>query len=269
MNSQDARLLANLANALYSLNEIDEAVEIYRQWLQLDPDNPVARHHLAACTRESIPARAEDAYVESLFDDFAETFDEKLEKLGYRGPRLIADAIRRECGAGGKQFSILDAGCGTGLCGPLVIEYAAQLIGVDLSAGMLEKAKLQGVYDSLIKAELTAYLQSQSNVFDVILSADTLLYFGALEDVLNAARIAMRDGGHLFFTVEVLGSKDASDNSELDYYLNPHGRYSHSEAYLRRTLSKAGFMVTRIETAVLRHEYGQAVKSFVVSCRTS
>ena len=40
--------------------------------------------------------------------------------------------------------------------------------------------------------------------FDVIVSADTLVYFGALEEVVAAAAKALRPGGVLVFTVEEL-----------------------------------------------------------------
>ena len=71
---------------------------------------------------------------------------------------------------------MLDAGCGTGLCGPLVAPYARRLTGVDLSAGMLAQAKEKNVYDELFKVELTEYLRDHTEAFDLIVSADTLVY---------------------------------------------------------------------------------------------
>ncbi len=72
-------------------------------------------------------------------------------------------------------------GCGTGLCGPLIRGYARRLIGIDLSSGMLTQAKEKQLYDELWQVELTEYLRDQVEAFDVIVSADTLVYFGALE----------------------------------------------------------------------------------------
>lgn len=258
-----------LGIAYYTLGEIDKAADVYRQWLEQEPDNPVPRHHLAACTREAVPVRAEDAYVELTFDAFADSFDAKLGHLDYRAPQLIAEALQRACGVARKQFSILDAGCGTGLCGPLIADYAARLIGVDLSAGMLAKAKLRNIYDELIKAELTAYLQTQVSAFDIILSADTLVYFGALEDVLAAARTAIRADGHLFFTVESYAENNVGSATDLGYRINPHGRYSHNETYLRYVLAGAGFIDTAMEAVTLRREGGSPVLGFVVSCRAA
>ena len=87
-----------------------------------------------------------------------------------------------------KSLDVLDAGCGTGLCGPLVAPYARRLTGVDLSAGMLAQAKEKNVYDALMKGELTEYLRDSREAFDLIVSADTLVYFGGLEDVSRPLR---------------------------------------------------------------------------------
>ena len=97
---------------------------------------------------------------------------------------------------------MLDAGCGTGLCGPLLVPYARRLIGVDLSEGMLALAKEKHVYDALIKGELTDHMRAQPAAFDVIVSADTLVYFGDLESVVGAAAGALRPNGLFIFTLE-------------------------------------------------------------------
>ena len=93
---------------------------VYRQWLADEPDNPVPKHYLAGCTGEAVPARAEDAYVEVTFDAFAESFDANLEHLTYRAPQYVGAEVARLCGDAARALQVLDAGCGTGLCGPLV-----------------------------------------------------------------------------------------------------------------------------------------------------
>jgi SAM-dependent methyltransferase len=53
----------------------------------------------------------------------------------------------------------VDLGCGTGLMGPLLRPHCGQLCGVDLSAGMVGKARQRGCYDELAVGELVQYLQ--------------------------------------------------------------------------------------------------------------
>ena len=127
--------------ALLLQGERDQAAVLYREWLAEEPDNPVIQHQLAACLGEAAPERASDAYVEQVFDSFARSFDVKLEKLHYRAPELVAEALHAAAGAPRASLDICDAGCGTGLCGPLVRPWARHLVGCDLSVGMLKQAR--------------------------------------------------------------------------------------------------------------------------------
>jgi predicted TPR repeat methyltransferase len=250
-----------LGMAYYTLKRFDEAAQVYREWLQDEPDSPEAAHHLAACSGQGVPGRAADAYVETVFDGFADSFDAKLAQLHYRAPALIEQAVAQVLGEPHGTLAVLDAGCGTGLCGPLLKPYARSLRGVDLSARMLDKAAPRQVYDTLTKAELTAFLEGEPPAsLDLIVSADTLCYFGDLGPVSRAAAQALAPGGWLFFTVEGL-PQDAAE----PFHLNPHGRYSHRPAYLREVLAGAGLAVRELQAVHLRMEGGKPVEGFVVA----
>ena len=146
---REARKLLALAHC--TLGEIPEAVRIFEEWLAEEPGDPIALHMLAACTGRDVPPRASDAFVEKTFDSFAASFESKLERLSYRAPALVAAMLEDSGLEPPKQLDVLDAGCGTGLCGPLVAPYARRLMGVDLSAGMLEHAREKSVYDELVE----------------------------------------------------------------------------------------------------------------------
>ena len=232
--------------------ETARAVTILRAWLAQEPDNPYVQHHLAACTGEGAPERASDAYVEKVFDNFAASFDAKLAQLRYRAPQVVADAVAAELGAPAAGLVVADIGCGTGLCGPLLAPWARRLVGCDLSGGMLERASDRGVYDELHKAELTAFLRARPAAFDVIVSADTLNYFGELREVAESAHAALAVGGIFVFTLEALGAGAAGP-----YKLQDHGRYAHDGEPARRVFVAAGLRVDDPVAAVLREE-GQA-----------
>lgn len=256
----DGRRLLGIA--YYTLGQTREAAEVFRQWLEAEPDNPVARHLYAACSGKDVPDRAADDYVEQTFDRFADNFDKQLQgNLAYRAPELVLEALAQAVPVATADLDILDAGCGTGLCGPLLKPYARALTGVDLSGGMLAKADARQCYDTLTKGELTAFIAAQSGKFDLIISADTLVYFGPLDAVCAASRQALRPKGLLIFTVEQL----PPDRDETGFAINPHGRYAHGRQYVESTLLTAGFELSRIEAADLRNEGGEAVKGWVVS----
>jgi predicted TPR repeat methyltransferase len=118
------------------------------------------------------------------------------------------------------------------------------------------------VYDELNQAELTAFLAGHAGDLDVIVSADTLIYFGPLHAVFEAAFQALRTGGLLIFTVET--AENAADGG---HRIQPHGRYSHSRGYVERTLKDCGFAACTMEDAVLRMECGAPVDGLVVTAR--
>lgn len=248
---------------LHAMGRGGEAVETYREWLRRRPGNPIAEHMLAAIDGRVVPQRAADAYVTQVFDGFARSFDDELARLGYRAPELIGSAVTRVFGRPASDLRVLDAGCGTGLCGTCLRPFSRRLVGVDLSPGMLAQARPRNVYDELLAMELTQYLSTVNGDFDLIVSADTFCYFGALEPLVTAASWALEPRGWLVFTVE--RSSDAE--APRGYRIHPHGRYSHTKSYVLETLDAAGFSSTTAVRETLRIENGQPVAGLLVTAQ--
>lgn len=247
-----------LGTAYAHLGKLDAAREVYRSWLDQDPGNPLAIHYLAALGGD-VPARASDRYVEATFDSFASSFDAKLEHLGYRAPGIVAAALAT-ARPGANSLDVLDAGCGTGLCGPLLRPSAATLVGLDLSRNMLGRARNRKVYDELVRCELTAYLEHAGRQFDAIVAADALCYFGRLEALSHALVIALRPGGVLIATFE------AGDDA-VDVHLHPSGRYAHGAPYLRNVFAARGLTVVGLAAEVLRLEHNRPVDGWLLTLR--
>ncbi|MEO5829997.1 MAG: tetratricopeptide repeat protein [Rhodanobacter sp.] len=259
LDKRDLRALQALGVGLYALKRHSEAVQVYRDWLQREPNNPVPLHMLAACGGAEAPARAGDAYVRDTFDGFADSFDEQLLKnLGYRAPEVLIAALGEVLGEPAGALDVLDAGCGTGLCAQPMRPWTRRLAGVDLSSRMIEKAQRRGGYDELEVAEITQWLEQHPHAYDVVLSADTLVYFGELLPVLRASHAALRSGGWVGFTLE------ASLGDESSFELTPSGRYRHPRVYVEQTLEAAGFGDVTIRLDRLRKESGRPVDGWVV-----
>ncbi len=250
-----------LSLALFHAGENERAIKNLQEWAEDEPDDPRPRHHLAAAGVGETPARASDGYVEKVFDSFAASFDAKLESLGYRAPSLVCDALVAMGSRLPRGGVILDAGCGTGLCGPMLRPLGSRLEGVDLSSGMLARAQLRGGYDELHHAEMTDFMRRSPDRFDIVACADALIYFGDLDELMAALAQAMRAGAVFAASTEVLA------DDEGDYSLALHGRYSHSAAYLRRTLPRHGLRLTSIEQHVLRNEGGKPVEGWVFTAQ--
>ncbi len=256
-----------LGNALLSQGDRSQALACYGEIVRLQPDHGV-RHLVAALSGEDTE-RAPDTYVEELFDNFAERFDSDLvESLKYNVPGYLADAIRKYSGPPPHHWDVLDLGCGTGLAGLSIAPYAGNLVGVDLSANMLAKARARGVYHRLEQSELLAMVRNEKTAaYDLVLAADVFVYLGRLEEIAREVSRILRPGGLFGFSVEALlpsfASGSASGRAE-DYRLNPSGRYAHSLEYLNRLAAANQFEIAESRPIASRLEHGTPVDGVLV-----
>lgn len=254
-----------LASGVISLAQVAErrgqherAVATLDHAVAMRPGDPELAYARDAVTGMTSHDRAPAEYVAAHFDGFASVFDTRLrDDLRYTVPETLVTLLERERelarGAGG--LDILDAGCGTGLCGPLLRPLARRLIGVDLSGEMLKLADRRGVYDELIAAELVDVLRASPGAYDVIVAADVLAYFGALDALVSAVRDALRAPGLFAASIE---SHDGDG-----YALGPSGRWAHGADELRRAGAACGLVELAREPTELRMEFGAPVAGFV------
>ena len=91
---------------------------------------------------------------ELYYDDWADSYDkELLEEYGYCAHEIGAKALAET------QIPfdspILDVGCGTGLAGLELSRFGyTKIDGLDVSAGMLERARNQGTYRQLFQKRI-------------------------------------------------------------------------------------------------------------------
>jgi predicted TPR repeat methyltransferase len=146
-------------------------------------------------------ALADPDAARELYDEWAGSYDADLTDAsqGYVGPEVAAGTVERVAGVDGE---ILDAGCGTGLVGVALASRGARTIdGVDLSPGMLERAKATGVYRRLAPADLSRPLPVAADSYDVVVCVGTLTHGhvgpGAFGEFVRLAR----PGGTIVATV--------------------------------------------------------------------
>ncbi len=258
--STSRALFSHLSRMQAWRGDVERALGTIDTWARAHPHDGEPAHMRASLTQQNVPARASDASVVSLFDDFSSSFDELLASLRYVGHDISARALADSL-AGTRAARVLDAGCGTGLAGPLLRPLANEIWGVDLSPKMLEKARERGIYDRLEVAELTSYLLDGGSRFDAILSADTIVYFGELEALFGGVARSLVPGGRFVFTVEHLDSGT--------FELRSSGRYAHSEAFVASALTAHGLLLERSERVSTRLEYGVPVPGLVAVARRS
>lgn len=254
----------NLAMVSRRLGEVDSERRYWQRAAKHGPTNPIVSHMLAAVGLTPAPPQADNAYIVSLFDRFAPDFDMVLAKLQYRVPDLCEDWMRDQFGPPRHRLRVLDAGCGTGLCGERLRPWSAELFGVDLSSGMLEHAARRGIYEKLERADLLEFLRSYPGRFDVVVAGDVLCYFGDISAFVQYAMASLREGGQLGFSVEGAREDEIVDHDNLGYIIQHHGRYAHTCRHIKHALRG---VASRFKKIVLRLEFGQSVHGYWVSAK--
>ena len=91
---------------------------------------------------------------ELYYDDWADSYDkELLEEYGYCAHEIGAKALAETKIS--FDSPILDVGCGTGLAGLELSRFGyTKIDGLDVSAGMLERARNQGTYRQLFQKRI-------------------------------------------------------------------------------------------------------------------
>ncbi len=252
-------LLHQVARMQLRLDRRADALITYRRMLALDPGHAEARHMVAVLAGD-VPEKANEAYVASLFDAFADSFDEKLVGwLEYRAPQHVAAAARAALNGAATVNRAIDLGCGTGLLAPELRGLVKRLDGIDLSPKMVEKARARRIYDELMVGEIVAELHKRRGAYDLVAAADVLSYFGDLRALFEAVRGSLPEGGLFVATVE--------KGSGARYQAGKTGRYQHGEPYLRKRAAEAGFVVLSLDEIELRKEENKPVIGYVFALR--
>jgi predicted TPR repeat methyltransferase len=249
------------ANVLRALGRREDAIAAYRRARELGADPAGIDFALAALGEGDTPSAAPADYVKELFDQYAGHFDRHLVGvLAYRTPALLVSML--PAGPEAAFGPVLDLGCGTGLCAPLLRPLARRLAGVDLSEKMLEKAHATGLYDELACADILAWLDGRQAAWDLVLAADVLVYFGELATLFERVARALGPGGHFAFSVETLAREGGAG-----YAITASNRFAHTPAYVRACAAAAGMTVGEQRDAVLRQEHGSDVAGMLFLLR--
>ncbi len=243
-----------------------EAAHCFEQALAHGADEDLHRFYLVSvngsgAAASPVPARPPRAYVESLFNEYADDFQAHLvEGLKYQAHQTLLAPLREaEDGRRDPRHYplVLDLGCGTGLCGQLIRAQAGAVDGVDLAEAMVAQARACGAYRRVAQGDLLAFLRDQAEPADLVIAADVFIYVGALDEVFAAVRRCLRPGGRFGFSVELASGEPALQ-------LRPSLRYAHTPGYVEQLAQAHGFRVWRQWQAPLREDQRRPVMGLYV-----
>lgn len=268
---QAIELEPGFASAWFALGDLreqlgawDEAIVAYHHGCKADPDD---RHgaklrlmRLGAEEVSSMPS----GYVRALFDQYAPKFEKTLvHDLDYRGPEVLLKAVLAARHAARLPVHFrrgIDLGCGTGLAAREFVALSDELIGIDLSPGMIQRARATGFYARLDVADMLDGLCAETEASaDLVIAADAFVYVPELDTLLRQAARVLRPQGLLAFTVETHAGEGVIFGRTL--------RYAHGAGYLRAALGEAGLTACAITSESARTESGKDVPGLVVTAR--
>lgn len=266
----DASTFCMKGHALASLGNQEEAALAYQEALKLAPDDPYVRHLATGAGAGPGGPGAGPDYVRTMFDSYADRFEEQLIALGYATPMRVRAALQAhpKIAAGVPLGPVLDLGCGTGLVAVALGDLPlGPITGVDFSRRMLDQAKAKQCYAELREADILADLtRAGPGRWPLITAADVLCYFGDLKAVFAAvhARLEPR-GWFVFSTEELLSDHDGNVPGNGSWSLHRQGRHAHAPDYIYELACATGFRVVRRDRHSIRREAGADVPGVLLA----
>jgi len=253
----------NRGNVLVAMHRLSEAADCYERALSIQPGLPTAeRNRFLVLLELKRVNRIADFALRETFDGVASRFDKLMvDGLGYSGHLHVRDLAARVLAPGARALRVLDLGCGTGLVGEAFKDLAAggRLDGIDLAPKMIEVARRRGIYDDLILGDLESVLSAPGPSYDLIVSADTMIYLGDLMPTFLGVFRRLAPGGFYIFACEA--------KSGAGWEQTPANRFRHSEHYMRSEAERAGLGFFDLMECTLRSEAGEPVAGFAVALR--
>jgi SAM-dependent methyltransferase len=135
----------------------------------------------------------------SSYDEWAEDYEDDMLSLGYATPAVAAGFVGRHVPLGG---TMLDAGAGTGMFGSIlhVLGYE-DLVGIDISERMLEKASEKDAYHSLHRMVLGEPLGFDDGSFSAAVSVGVFTTNHAPPEALDELVRVVEPDGWVIFSV--------------------------------------------------------------------
>lgn len=246
----------NLGGIYLKQQLYEEAISAYQTALLLDPDNKEIQYIIQALSEGETPERAPNDYLRNLFNQYAHYYDAHLTRyLNYQVPTQLARLLRDTLNSTQETWKIVDLGCGTGLSGEAFKNYAAELIGIDISEHMIESAKKKAIYSQLIIGDIEEKLKEIDSV-DLLIAADVFAYLGNLNTIFERSYEALNVTGRLLFSVE-------KSTQDTPYQLQKNMRYTHTKKYIESLAKQNNFIVECCENAVLRQQQKEPVEGYL------
>jgi predicted TPR repeat methyltransferase len=142
------------------------------------------------------------------YDELSSHYEHIYLTVGYHDPLKCAELTKELFGEDCADKQVFDMGCGTGLVGQYLKERGfKQVVGVDASKGMLEKAQEKQSYSELEELFLgrpDTFPEKYRNRFDAITAAGILAEGHLDNNVFDEMLLALKQGGYAVFATRTM-----------------------------------------------------------------
>lgn len=247
-NAQHKSATNNLAYTYHRMGDTESALTMYRRVVELIPGHKSAQHMISALTGTT-NFNMVATYVEELFDDYSDTFEESLlGTLDYQAPKLLKELLLDAYSNCPKFDHALDIGCGTGLAAVELAPYCTRITGFDLAAKMVDKAAEKEIYHTLVATDVTGFSQQTTEKYDLLVAADVFAYIGKLDNTFAELSTISAPKATLAFTVEHL------EDHEGSLKIRSTGRFAHSQKYIEDLATTNSMKLLRKTREKIRRE---------------
>ena len=148
---------------------------------------------------QNVYSARDNRELASSYDEWAENYEDDMLSLGYAIPAVAAGFVGRHVPLGG---TVLDAGAGTGMFGSIlrVLGYD-DLVGIDISERMLEKAGEKDAYHSLHSMVLGEPLGFDGGSFSAAVSVGVFTTNHAPPEAFDELVRVVESGGWVIFSI--------------------------------------------------------------------
>lgn len=142
------------------------------------------------------------------YNDLSSHYEQIYLRAGWHDPLKCAELAKEVAGENAETTVVLDMGCGTGLVGQYLKERGFKnIVGVDASEGMLEKAKTKESYSELQELFLgrpDTFPENLRGRFDIITASGILAEGHCDNNLFEEMLLALKTGGHAIFATRTM-----------------------------------------------------------------
>jgi len=175
-------------------------------------------------------------YHEGLWEGVPEGLDPPALQLRRA---FLLERVRAD-GADGAQSRVLDVGCGEGRFTAALIDAGAQVVGIDVAAEPLRRARVRHPELDLRLLDAEGPWPFKDASFDVVWAGETIEHVADTAGWLSEVRRVLRSGGSLLLSTPAHGRLAmlglALSGRAFDAHFDP--RADHLRFYTRRTLTR-------------------------------